>query len=81
MGCEPKRRKKCNTTKRKGQWETYKKVLNYYKKQIRVGKRSSWKGCCQEISDVLGSVRLMKIMEKQITYRVSTIKLPADRYN
>jgi hypothetical protein len=43
---------------------------------MRKAKRSSWTRYCQEINDVLGGARLMKIMSKQVTNKVSTIKLP-----
>jgi hypothetical protein len=45
-------------------------------KEIRKAKQSSWRRHCQEINDVPGGARLMKIMAKQATNRVSTIKLP-----
>jgi hypothetical protein len=61
---------------RTGQWDTYKEALICYKKEIRKAKRSSWRRYCQEIADVPGSARLMKIMAKQATNRVSTIKPP-----
>jgi hypothetical protein len=33
-------------------------------------------GDCQEIDDIPGSVRLMKIMSKQATNKVNTVRLP-----
>jgi hypothetical protein len=55
-------------------------TLTCYNKEIRKAKWSSWKRYCKEISDVPGSARLMKIMAKQATNRVSTIKLPDGQY-
>jgi hypothetical protein len=43
---------------------------------IRRAKQPSWRRHCQEIDDVPGSARLMKIMSKQATNKVSTIRLP-----
>jgi hypothetical protein len=43
---------------------------------IKKSIRSSWRRYCQEINDVPGGARLMKIMAKQATNKVSTIKLP-----
>jgi hypothetical protein len=62
--------------KRTGQWDICKETLTCYNKEIRKAKRALWKGCCQEINNVPGSARLMRIMAKQATNRVSTVKLP-----
>jgi hypothetical protein len=43
-------------------------------------KRCSWRWYCQEINDVLSSARLMNIMAKQATNKVSHIKLPDGQY-
>jgi hypothetical protein len=75
VSLEPKRRL-FNTAKRTGQWDTYKEILTCYNKEIGKAKRASWKGYCQEIDDVPGSARLMRIMAKQATNKVSTVKLP-----
>jgi hypothetical protein len=68
--------------KRRGQWDTYvnKESLTFYNKEIRKAKRSSWKRYCQEINDVPGSARLMKIMAKQAIIKVSTIQLPDGKH-
>jgi hypothetical protein len=66
--------------KRTGQWDTYKETLTCYNKEIRKDKYSSWRRYCQEINDLSGSARLMKIMAKQVTNKVSTFKLPDDQY-
>jgi hypothetical protein len=66
--------------KRTGQWDTDTETLTCYNKEVRKAKRSSWRRYCQEISDVQGSARLVKIMVKQATNRVSTIKLPDGQY-
>jgi hypothetical protein len=63
-GLRAKTRKLFNTEKRTGQWDTYKETLTCYSKEIRKAKRSSWRSYCQEISDVPGDARLMKIMAK-----------------
>jgi hypothetical protein len=75
-GFRAKTRKLLNIAKRTGQWDTYKETLTCCSKEIRKAKRASWKGYCQEISDVTGSARLMRIMAKQETNRVRTVKLP-----
>jgi hypothetical protein len=75
-GLRAKTRKLFNIAKRTGQLDTYKEILTCYKKEIRKAKRSSWRRYCQEINDVPGGARLMKIMAKQATNKVSTIKLP-----
>jgi hypothetical protein len=72
-GLRAKTRKLFNTAKRTGQWDTYKETLNCYNKEIRKAKRASWRGYCQ-INDVPGSARLVRIMAKQATSRVSTVK-------
>jgi hypothetical protein len=75
-GLSDKTRKLFNTAKRTGQWDTCKETLPCYNKEIRKSKRSSWWRYCQEINDVPSSARLMEIMAKQTTNRVSNIKLP-----
>jgi hypothetical protein len=72
-GLRVKTRKIFNIAKRAGQWDTYKETVTCYNKEIRKAKRSSW--YCQEIDDVPGGAGLMKIMAKQATNKVSTIKL------
>jgi hypothetical protein len=56
--------------------DTYKETLTGYNKKIRKAKRSSWRRYFQEIVDVPGGARLMKVMNKQATNKFSTIKLP-----
>jgi hypothetical protein len=75
-GLRVKTRKLFNIAKRTGQWNTYKETLTCYNKEIRKTKRSAWRRYCQEINDVPGGARFMKIMAKQATHKVSTIKLP-----
>jgi hypothetical protein len=70
----------CLVARRTGQWDTYKETLTCYNKEIRKAKRSSWRRYCQEINDVPGSARLMKIMTKQATSNVSTIMLPDGKH-
>jgi hypothetical protein len=74
-GLRAKTRKLFNAAKRTGQWETYKETLTCYNKEISKAKPFSWRKYCQEINDVPGGARLMKIMVKQGTNKVSTIKL------
>jgi hypothetical protein len=74
-GLRAKTRRLFNVAKRTGQWDTYKEALTCYNKEIGKAKRLSWRRYCHEIADVPGSSRLMKIMAKQATNRVSTIKL------
>jgi hypothetical protein len=73
-GPRAKTRKLFNTAKRTEQWDTYKESLTCYNKEIRNVKRASWRGYCQEIHDIPGSMRLVRIMAKQTTSRVSTVK-------
>jgi hypothetical protein len=75
-GLRAKTRKLFNTAKSSGQRDTYKETLTCYNNVIRKAKRASWRGYCQEINDVPGSVRLVRIMAKQATSRVSTVKRP-----
>jgi hypothetical protein len=49
---------------------------NRYNKEIRKAKQSSWREYCQEINDVPGGAKLVRIMAKQGTNRVSNVKLP-----
>jgi hypothetical protein len=79
-GIRTKTRRLFNTAKRTGRWDTYKEALTCYNKEIRKAKWSSWRRHCQEINDVPGSARLMKIMSKQATNKVSTIRLPNRQY-
>jgi hypothetical protein len=74
-GLRAKTRKLFNVAKRTGQWDAYKETLICYNKEIKNAKRSSWRRYCQEINDVPGSARFMKVMAKQATNKVSTIKL------
>jgi hypothetical protein len=48
-------------------------TLICYSKEIRKVKQSSWRSYCQEINDVLGSSRLMRIMAKQATNMVRAL--------
>jgi hypothetical protein len=50
-----------------------KETFTCYGKEISKAKRASWRRYCQEANDVPGSARLMA---KQATKRVSTVKLP-----
>jgi hypothetical protein len=73
-GLRAETRKLFNTVKRTQQWDTYKETFTCYNKEIRKTKQASWKGYCQETNDVPGSARLVRIMAKQATSRVSTVK-------
>jgi hypothetical protein len=73
-GLRAKTRKLFNTPQRSGQWDTYKETLTCYNNVIRKAKRASWRGYCQDINDVPGSVRRVRIKAKQATSRVSTVK-------
>jgi hypothetical protein len=75
-GLKASTRKLFNTAKRTVQWDAHKETLICYNQEIRKAKWSSWRRYCKEISDVPGSARLMKITAKQMTNRVSIIKLP-----
>jgi hypothetical protein len=79
-GLRAKTRKLFNQAKRIGQWDNYKETLTCYNKEIRKAKESSWRKYCQEINDVPGSGRLMRVMAKQATNQVSTIKLPDGKH-
>jgi hypothetical protein len=79
-GLRAKTRKLFNIAKRTGQWDTYKETLTSYNKVIRRDTRSSWRRYCQENNAVPGGARLMMIMAKQATNKVSTIKLPDGQY-
>jgi hypothetical protein len=59
-----KTRKLFNIAKITGQWDTYKETLTCYNKEIRKAKRTSWRRYCQEINDLPGGARLMKIIGK-----------------
>jgi hypothetical protein len=75
-GLRIKTRRLFNEAKRTGRWDTYKEALTCYNKEISRAKLSSWRRHCQEINDVPGSARLMKMMSKQAANKVSTIRLP-----
>jgi hypothetical protein len=75
-GLRAKIRRLFNIAKRTGEWDPYKETLTCYNKEIRKAKRLSWRGYCREINDVPGSARLVRIMAKQGTNKVSTVKLP-----
>jgi hypothetical protein len=47
-------------------------------KEIRKAKCSSWRKYCQEINNVPSSARLMRIIIKQTSSRVSIIKPPGN---
>jgi hypothetical protein len=65
-----------NLSKRAGQWGSYKETMTCYNKEIRKAKRSSWRRNRQEINEIPGSARVMKIMAKPVNNRVSIIKPP-----
>jgi hypothetical protein len=75
-GLRAKTRRLFKVAKRTGQWDTSKETLTCYNKEIRKSKQSSWRRYCQEINDAPDCARLAKIISKQATNRVSTIKLP-----
>jgi hypothetical protein len=79
-GLRAKTRMLFNIAKRTGQWDNCEETLPCYNKEIRKAKRSSCRRYCQEISDVPGSVWLMKIVAKQATNKVSSIKLTDGKY-
>jgi hypothetical protein len=66
-----KTRKLFNIAKITGQWDTYKETLTCYNNEIRKAKRSSWRYCHLNVL-----AKPTKIMAKQATNEVSTIKLP-----
>lgn len=70
-GLTPNIRKLFNVAKRTGRW-----AFTCCNKEGKKAKPSSWRRYCQEITDVPGCAKLMKIMAKQATNGVSTIKLP-----
>jgi hypothetical protein len=63
-GLRGKSRKLFNTAKRTGQWDAYKEALTCCNRELRKSKRSSRYRYCQEINNVPGGARLMKIMAK-----------------
>jgi hypothetical protein len=75
-GFRAKTRRLFNKAKITGEWDPYKETLTCYNKEIRRAKQLSLRVYCQEINDVSGSARLMRIMAKQGTNKVSTVKLP-----
>jgi hypothetical protein len=75
-GLRVKTRRLFNAAKRTGHWDTYQEVFARYK-QIGKTRMSLWSRYSQDTDDVPSSVRLVKVMAKQVTERVSTIKLPA----
>lgn len=70
-----------NVAKRTSQWNTYNRTLTCDKKEIRKTKLSSLRRYCQETTVVPGSARLLKIMAKEATKMVRTIKLPDGYYS
>jgi hypothetical protein len=66
---------------RNSPWDNYKETLTYYNEEIRKTKLSSWRRYSQEINHIQVSSRLMKIMAKQATNKISTIKLSDAQYS
>jgi hypothetical protein len=71
---------KNKTAQRIGVWHTYKNAFTCYCNKIMKDKRSSWRGYCHGIIGVASSARLIRVMAKQVTNRVGTIKLPDGHY-
>jgi hypothetical protein len=75
IGLRAKTRKLFNIAKRTGQWDTYKETLTNYNKRNKESQMILiWRYC--QINNVQSSARLTKIMAKQATNKVSTVKLP-----
>jgi hypothetical protein len=75
-GLRTKTRRLFNKVKRTGEWDTYKETLTCYNKEIRKAKQSSG-GVTdfQEIKDVPGGARLVRVTANQGTNTVSTVML------
>jgi hypothetical protein len=71
-------RKLFNIEKGTSRWD--KKALTYYNEEIRKIKPSSLKWYSQDINNIQSGARLKKIMAKQATNKISTIKLPDAQY-
>jgi len=60
-----------NTGKQSGNWDKYKIALPRYSEDIRKAKQSSWRKFYQGNEDVSDSTRLMKIMAKLQSIRLT----------
>jgi hypothetical protein len=69
-----------NRAKITGDWDSYRKSNTRYNKEIRKAKRSSWRENCWDIEDVAGGAKIMRIMAKESTNKVSSVKLPDSRH-
>ncbi|XP_047987120.1 uncharacterized protein LOC125226978 [Leguminivora glycinivorella] len=69
-----KTRKLFNRAKRTNDWETYRKALNEYSKEIRKAKRASWRRFCEEIENTPQGARLHRLLSKTRTSQVGLLK-------
>ncbi|XP_048002425.1 uncharacterized protein LOC125238967 [Leguminivora glycinivorella] len=69
-----KTRKLFNRAKRTNDWETYRKALNEYSKEIRKAKRASWRRFCEEIENTPQGARLHRLLSKARTSQVGLLK-------
>jgi hypothetical protein len=59
-----KTRKLFNRAKITSEWETYRRALNEYSKQIRKAKRASWRKFCEEVNNTPQGARLHRLLSK-----------------
>jgi hypothetical protein len=79
-GLRGKTRRPLNTAKRTSQWDTYKKTLTCYNKEIMNAEWFSWRRYCQEITDVPGSAEIMKFTAKKAINRISAVMLHTGQF-
>lgn len=67
-------RKLWNKANSTGNYDIYKDALNHYTKAVEMAKEQSWKKLTEELDNVSSTSRLHKLMSKDHTNKVGTLK-------
>jgi len=69
-----------NVAKRDGSWDFYRRALTKYNLEIRKAKRISWRRYCQEIESTDTVARLHRIMKRDTSGHLGTLKSSDGQY-
>ena len=64
-----------NRAKRNGDWASYRAALTGYNRELRESKRKSWRGFCEGIEDLPTATRLQKVLSREHSNGVGTLRL------
>lgn len=73
-------RKLFNKAKKTGEWDVYRSALTEYNKAVRLAKIKSWQTYCDSIDDISATSKLVKLMSKDKSCGLNTVKLVNGNY-